>query len=157
MSLSFPRGLFGFFLALLGVYPLPTGVSTISYAHCRSDEISSRLATAMAELQRAKDAAAEKEGALLLLQDKVEELGKKVNPSTKELAEAQADVRAKRKEVEEAKLRVAEASRRFADLQKQAEMEHRKADAALREAEQKEAGTFCLFHLCWQSLCRQSL
>lgn len=105
----------------------------------------------MAELQRAKDAAAEKEGALLLLQAKVEELGKKVNPSTKELAEAQADVRAKRKEVEEAKLRVAEASRRFADLQKQAEMEHRKADAALREAEQKEAGNFLLwpfFYLC---------
>lgn len=99
----------------------------------------------MAELQRAKDAAAEKEAALLLLQGKVEELGKKVNPSTKELAEAQADVRAKRKEVEEAKLRVAEASRRFADLQKQAEMEHRKADAALREAEQKEAGNFCLW------------
>lgn len=119
----------------------------LSHGYCRSDEISSRLATAMAELQRAKDAAAEKEGALLLLQAKVEELGKKVNPSNKELAEAQADVRAKRKEVEDAKLRVAEASRRFADLQKQAEMEHRKADAALREAEQKEAGALhcCLF------------
>lgn len=94
----------------------------------------------MVELQRAKDAAAEKEGTLLLLRAKVEELGKKVAPSTRELAQAQADVRAKRKEVEEAKIRVAEASRRFADLQKQAEMEHRKADAALKEAEQKEAG-----------------
>ena len=117
-------------------------VSLLSHGYCRSDEISSRLAAAMSELQRAKNAAAEKEATLLSLKAKVEELGKKVNPNTKELAEAQADVRAKRKEVEEAKLRVAEASRRFADLQKQAEMEHRKADAALREAEQKEAGNF---------------
>ncbi len=35
---------------------------------------------------------------------------------------------------------MAEAARRFADLQKEAEMEHRKADAALQEAERKEAG-----------------
>ncbi len=34
---------------------------------CRSDEIASRLDTAMAELQRAKDLAAEKEGTLLRL------------------------------------------------------------------------------------------
>ena len=107
---------------------------------CRSDEITSRLETAKAELQRAKDSAAEKEGALLTLQSKVEDLGKKVNPSSKELADAQAEVRAKRKEVEEAKQRVAEASRRFADLQKQSEMEHRRADASLHEAEQKEKG-----------------
>lgn len=113
---------------------------------CRSDEIASRLETAKAELQRAKDSAGEKEGALLLLQSKVEELGKKVNPSSKELADAQAEVRAKRKEVEEAKQRVAEASRRFADLQKQAEMEHRRADASLHEAEQKEKGKLLPFN-----------
>lgn len=111
----------------------------------------------MAELQRAKDAAAEKEGALLLLQAKVEDLSKKLNPSIKELADAQADVRAKRKEVEEAKLRVAEASRRFADLQKQAEAEQRKADAALREAEQKEAGTLSFLLSKGFSLARQML
>ena len=106
----------------------------------RSDEIASRLDTALAELQRAKDSAAEKEGALLTLQAKADDLGSQVSPSSKELAEAQAAVRAKRAEVEEAKVRVAEASRRFADLQKEAEMEHRKADASLAEAERKEAG-----------------
>lgn len=58
----------------------------------------------------------------------------------KDLQEAQAAVRAKRAEVEAAKVRVAEATRRFADLQKEAEMEHRRADAALQEAERKEAG-----------------
>ena len=107
---------------------------------CRSDEIASRLDTAQSELQRARDAAGEKEGALLLLQSKVDDLGKKVNPSQKELADVQAEVRAKRAEVEEAKQRVADASRRFADLQKDVELEHRKAEASLREAERKEQG-----------------
>ncbi len=107
---------------------------------CRADEIASRLDTAMVELQRAKDLASEKEGALLTLQARADDLANQVTPSSKDLAEAQAAVRAKKAEVEEAKARVAEASRRFADLQKEAEMEHRKADAALQEAERKEAG-----------------
>lgn len=107
---------------------------------CRSDEIASRLDTAMVELQRAKDLASEKEGTLLTLQARADDLANQVTPSSKDLAEAQAAVRAKKAEVEEAKARVAEAARRFADLQKEAEMEHRKADAALQEAERKEAG-----------------
>lgn len=74
------------------------------------------------------------------MQDKVEEITKKVQPTAKELADAQAAVRAKKAEVEEAKARVAEASRRFADLQKEADMEHRKAEAALSEAAQKDKG-----------------
>lgn len=105
----------------------------------RADEIASRLDTAMVELQRAKDLAAEKEGTLLTLQARADDLANQVTPSSKDLAEAQAAVRAKKAEVEEAKARVAEAARRFADLQKEAEMEHRKADAALQEAERKEA------------------
>ncbi len=110
------------------------------FALNRSDEIASRLDTAMVELQRAHDLAAEKEGTLLTLQAKADDLHNQINPSSKDLAEAQAAVRAKKAEVEQAKVHVAEASRRFADLQKEAEMEHRKADAALQEAERKEAG-----------------
>ena len=117
---------------------------------CSADEIAARLATAQAELQRAQDAVAEKEGSLLLLQDKAEVISRKVQPTAKELADAQAAVKAKKAEVEAAKARVAEASRRFADLQKEADMEHRRAEAALSEAAQKETGLsqnillFCL-------------
>ena len=49
-------------------------------------------------------------------------------------------MKAKKAEVDEAKARVAEASRRFADLQKQADIEHGKAEAALKEYTQKETG-----------------
>lgn len=107
---------------------------------CRADEIAARLATAQAELERAQQAVAEKEGSLLLLQDKADEISSKVQPTAKELAEAQADVKAKKAEVEAAKVRVAEASRRYADLQKEADMEHRRAEAALSAAAQKETG-----------------
>ena len=107
---------------------------------CRADEITARLATAQVELERAQQAVAEKEGSLLLLQDKADEISRKVQPTAKELAEAQADVKAKKAEVEAAKVRVAEASRRYADLQKEADMEHRRAEAALSEAAQKETG-----------------
>ena len=74
----------------------------------------------------------------MLLQDKAETINRKVQPTAKELADAQAAVKAKKAEVEAAKARVAEASRRFADLQKEADMEHRRAEAALSEAAQKE-------------------
>lgn len=84
----------------------------------------------------------------MLLQDKAEVINRKVQPTAKELADAQAAVKAKKAEVEAAKARVAEASRRFADLQKEADMEHRKAEAALSEAAQKETGLSQNILLC---------
>lgn len=63
-------------------------------------------------------------------------------------------VKAKKAEVDEAKARVAEASRRFADLQKQADIEHGKAEAALKEYNEKETGELSSPCVC---LCSSTL